>query len=60
MLMNIFAFLVGLFGLIAVSYGAWVIYEPVGFIVCGLFLLWWSYLASSSIANASKQTASED
>jgi hypothetical protein len=60
MLMNIFAFLVGLIGLVAVSYGAWAVYEPAGFIVSGLFFLWWSYLASSSISTSAKQPSQED
>lgn len=45
--MNIIVFVIGLIGLSAISFGAWSIYEPAGFIVCGLFLLWWSYMVAS-------------
>jgi len=45
--MNIIVFVIGLIGLAAISFGAWSIYEPAGFIVCGLFLLWWSYMVAS-------------
>jgi hypothetical protein len=60
MLMNIFTFLVGLLGLLSVSYGAWAVYEPAGFIVIGSFLLWWSYLASSSTTAIVKKSSVED
>ena len=46
--MKILVFVIGLIGLVAISFGAWSVYEPAGFIVCGLFLLWWSYMAASS------------
>ena len=46
--MKILVFVIGLIGLVAISFGAWSVYEPAGFIVCGLFLLWWSYKAASS------------
>ncbi len=46
--MNILVFVIGLIGLAAISFGTWSVYEPAGFIVCGLFLLWWSYMAASS------------
>ncbi len=46
--MKILVFVIGLIGLVAISYGTWSVYEPAGFMVCGLFLLWWSYMAASS------------
>ncbi len=46
--MKILVFVIGLIGLVAISFGAWSVYEPAGFIVCGLFLLWWSYKAASA------------
>lgn len=43
-------FTIGLLGLALVSYGSWLIYQPVGYIVCGVLLLFWSYMAAKSSA----------
>lgn len=60
MLMNIIAFLIGLIGLSAICYGAWSVFEPAGFIVGGVFMLWWSYLASSSMNSLPKKKHQEE
>ena len=58
--MNILVFVIGLIGLSAATYGAWSIYEPAGFVTCGLFLLWWSYMAASSARRNAVQTPSRE
>ena len=46
MLMNALIFLVGLAGAAIISAGAWLIYQPAGFIAGGAFLLAWSFMAA--------------
>ncbi len=50
MLISIITFLVGLIGVALVSVGAWLIYQPAGLIVCGVLLLFWSFLMSRALA----------
>jgi hypothetical protein len=50
MLMNIIAFLVGLLGAAALTYGAWLWSAPLGWAVGGLLALCWSAWLSRAIA----------
>ncbi|MGN5160362.1 hypothetical protein [Aeromonas dhakensis] len=50
MLMNILAFLVGLLGAAALTYGAWLWSAPLGWVVGGLLALGWSAWLSRAIA----------
>lgn len=50
MLMNIIAFLVGLLGAAALTYGAWLWSAPLGWVVGGLLALGWSAWLSRAIA----------
>ena len=46
MLVKIIGFIVGLLGVAAVSYGAYLFSEPFGFIIAGAFALLFSFLSS--------------
>ncbi|WP_421218760.1 hypothetical protein [Aeromonas jandaei] len=50
MLMNIIAFLVGLLGAAALTYGTWLWSAPLGWVVGGLLALGWSAWLSLAIA----------
>ena len=50
MLMNILAFLVGLLGAAALTYGAWLWSASLGWVVGGLLALGWSAWLSRAIA----------
>ena len=50
MLINIIAFLVGLLGAAALTYGAWLCSAPLGWAVGGLLALCWSAWLSRAIA----------
>ncbi|KEY58496.1 hypothetical protein [Serratia sp. DD3] len=38
--------LVGVAGVLLLTYGVWLIYQPAGFVVAGLLCLLWSWLVS--------------
>lgn len=42
----------GILGLVAITVGAGMIYQPAGFIVAGIILLAWSYLVARAAARA--------
>ena len=46
MILMILAPLVGVLGAILLSFGAWVIYPPAGYITGGILCLLWSWLVS--------------
>ena len=46
MIMLILAPLVGVLGALLLSYGAWLIYPPAGFVVAGALCLCWSWLVA--------------
>jgi len=39
-------FLVGIMGALSISYGAWLIYSPAGFLVIGALCMAFSYMAA--------------
>ncbi len=47
--LTITALLVGIAGACLLSFGAWLIYSPVGYITAGVLCLLWSYLVSKSM-----------
>lgn len=50
MILMILAPLVGVLGAILLSFGAWVIYPPAGYITGGILCLLWSWLVSLSLS----------
>lgn len=56
MLIPIVIFIIGLAGAASLSYGAWLTYQPAGYLVAGIECLIWSYLMSQAIANKSRPT----
>ncbi|MCJ6116415.1 hypothetical protein LQG45_17970, partial [Klebsiella variicola] len=50
MILMILAPLVGVLGAILLSFGAWVIYPPAGYITGGILCLLWSWLVSRSLS----------
>lgn len=46
MFLIILAPLVGVLGALLLSYGAWLIYPPAGFVVAGALCLCWSWLVA--------------
>lgn len=40
----------GILGLALITFGAWMIYPPAGFIIAGAGLLSWSYVVSRAMA----------
>lgn len=46
MILNILTPTVGVLGALLLSYGAWLVYPPAGFIVGGGLCLFWSWLVS--------------
>ncbi|HEJ9488050.1 MULTISPECIES: hypothetical protein [Proteus] len=47
--LTITALLVGIAGAFLLSWGAWLIYPPIGYICAGLLCLLWSYLVSRAL-----------
>ncbi|EIU7559284.1 hypothetical protein REJ26_000745 [Providencia stuartii] len=47
--LTITALLVGIAGACLLSFGAWLVYSPVGYITAGVLCLLWSYLVSKSM-----------
>ncbi|HEO9146095.1 TPA: hypothetical protein QIF63_003468 [Enterobacter asburiae] len=54
MILMILAPLVGVLGAILLSFGAWVIYHPAGYITGGILCLLWSWLVSHSLSGNRK------
>lgn len=54
MILIILAPLVGVLGAILLSFGAWVIYPPAGYITGGILCLLWSWLVSRSLSDNRK------
>lgn len=50
MILMILGPLVGVLGAILLSFGAWVIYPPAGYITGGILCLLWSWLVSRSLS----------
>ncbi|EBX2363994.1 hypothetical protein B7N92_11810 [Salmonella enterica subsp. enterica serovar Bovismorbificans] len=46
MLLTILAPLVGVVGVLLLSFGAWLIYPPAGFVTAGAACLFWSWLVA--------------
>lgn len=59
MLTTILIFMIGLVGAVLVSFGAWLVTPPAGFIVAGVLCLTWSWLAARSISRRQAETAEE-
>ncbi|GHB30535.1 hypothetical protein [Salinicola rhizosphaerae] len=59
MLTSILIFLIGLVGAALVSFGAWLLAPPAGFIVAGVLCLSWSALAARTAARRGNVTAGE-
>lgn len=51
MILTILTPLVGVLGAILLSFGAWMIYPPAGYIAGGLLCLTWSWLVAKFISN---------
>lgn len=49
--LTITALLVGIAGACLLSFGAWLVYSPVGYITAGVLCLLWSYLVSKSMGH---------
>ncbi|ENY6787135.1 hypothetical protein ACF1CY_004669 [Providencia rettgeri] len=47
--LTITALLVGIAGACLLSFGAWLVYSPIGYITAGVLCLLWSYLVSKSM-----------
>lgn len=47
--LTITALLVGIAGACLLSFGAWLVYPPIGYITAGVLCLLWSYLVSKSM-----------
>lgn len=45
------AVLVGVVGVLLLTYGVWLIYPPAGFIAAGLLCLLWSWLVAKMLSN---------
>lgn len=58
--MIILSFVIGLLGVGLVSFGAWLIYQPAGLIVCGALCLIWSFLIAASNARVIAPEAKGD
>lgn len=56
-MLNLIIFTVGLIGAALVAFGAWLVFEPAGYIAAGVFCLTWSWLAAKS---AARQQAGPD
>jgi hypothetical protein len=50
MLMNALTFFIGLAGAALIAFGAWLVYEPAGYITGGFLCLGWSFMAARAIA----------
>lgn len=48
MLIAIFTFITGIMGALIVSYGAWLVYAPAGYLTAGIFLMATSYFWARS------------
>lgn len=48
--MNALIFLIGLAGAVLIAAGTWLIYQPAGYIVGGILLLSWSFMAARAAA----------
>ncbi|WP_322528978.1 hypothetical protein R5R73_04885 [Salinicola sp. LHM] len=59
MLTTILIFLIGLVGAVLVSFGAWLLSPPAGFIVAGTLCLSWSALAARTAARRGTEPAEE-
>ena len=59
MLKDIIGALIGIIGIFLIAYGAWLIYQPLGFVVLGLALIAYSYLIARAAAfkNATQKKA---
>lgn len=51
-IVNSYSFFIGMAGIAAITYGAWLIYKPAAYLVGGFLLLIHSYLTAKSIANS--------
>lgn len=51
MILMILAPVIGALGALLLSYGAWMIYHPAGFIAAGGLCLVWSWLVSRSLSS---------
>ncbi|HHH3609441.1 TPA: hypothetical protein ACPZDQ_003588 [Enterobacter roggenkampii] len=51
MILTILTPLVGVLGALLLSFGAWMIYPPAGYIAGGLMCLTWSWLVAKFISN---------
>lgn len=60
MILTILTPLVGVLGALLLSFGAWMIYPPAGYIAGGLLCLTWSWMVAKFISSASvKQTGGD-
>ncbi|OLO05273.1 hypothetical protein [Salinicola socius] len=59
MLTSILIFLIGLIGAGLVSFGAWLIAAPAGYIVAGVLCLAWSWLAARTSARRQSEPVGE-
>jgi|GEM_PF-431388 len=65
MLKNLFTLIIGLLGAAVLSYGAWSIYQPAGYVTGGVLLMFWSYVqaranAALEYSQRKKPTKPED
>lgn len=50
-IVNSYSFVIGMVGIAAITYGAWLMYNPAAYLVGGVLLLIHSYLVAKAIAN---------
>jgi len=50
MILTVLSLIVGIVGAFLLSFGAWLIYAPAGYLAGGLLCLLWSWLVSRAIA----------
>lgn len=50
MILTILALLIGVIGAILLSFGAWLVYPPAGFIAGGVLCLLWSFLVARALS----------
>lgn len=58
MILTILAPLIGVMGAALLSFGAWMVYPPAGYMAGGLLCLLWSWLVSRALASIPQQPSS--
>ncbi|VDZ82838.1 hypothetical protein U0026_09890 [Kluyvera intermedia] len=56
MILSILAPIIGLLGAVLLSFGAWLVYPPAGYITGGVLCLLWSWMVSRTLSDTGKPT----